>query len=575
MATLPEIRTGATAISTPAQAGELSPPTPGSDEWGIARIDLGQPPANLDPVLVTPLDASANDLVENLFIGLAQLDPDTGLVEPALATEWKPSDDGLTWRISLRDDVFWIRFDPDTGQTRVRPVTAEDVVFAVQRACRADSGALLGWQPGIFAIRGCQEVHQQDPAALTSETVEQTIGVRALDDLTVEFTLVAEAAYFPSVLTIPMLRPVPPELIEAAGSEWTRPNVIWTSGPYAVQPSIPADEGYTLIANEHWPLERSGNVGVVQITFDTAGEGALSAWKAGSLDLTAIPAAEIASALSSGDPAYRLLAQPAVAMLVVSHNIPPLDQPDIRRALSLALDRDSLIRDVLAASGQAGIPALTAIPPGMAAAPQYEEVSAGHNPEAARATLAQAGYPACNGLPPITVWTDNAFPVSIPLVGLIVRQWEDTLGCSGVFIVEEQSLPDLYAALRQPFADVAEQPGLILLGWQADYPDAQHWLADIFACRDLFPHAYLGQERACTPVDQQIFNAATERDVEVRSQLYADAEEALFGSNGEMPVIPLYFHARLLAIQPWLAVYPSHAGPLRFDRWTVNLAQQP
>jgi oligopeptide transport system substrate-binding protein len=549
---------------------------PAVDEPVVASIGLDRAPQTIDPGLVAPLDAAGNDLVENLFIGLTHLDPDTGRIEPSLASSWERLEDGFTWRFNLRDDVYWVSTDAATGEViRMRLVTADDVVYAVRRACQPASEAPLGYSPGVFTVSGCRDIVETDPADYTPELLEDVLAAHAVDDQTVEFRLAADAAFFPSVLAMPMLRPVPVELVEANGLNWTQPQSIWTSGAFVLQSTIPVNEGYTLLANPHWPLPVEGNVDAVQISF-TSPETAYASWQSGDLDVASVPPAQYSAVPFGDDPTYRLLARPAVSMLVFSYDVPPLDNPDVRIALSLAIDRQAVIDEVLAVNGEVGLPAMGLIPPGMALAPSSIPSGLTYNPEAARAALARAGYEDCRGLFGITIMTDQAFPISAQLAYRYVEQWEEVLGCVNAFRVEQVPLLDLYTVMRQPpVSESVERPGIMTMGWQADYPDAHHWLVDVAGCRDLFPLAYLFQARTCIAADQQLVAAASVYDDSDRATLYEQVSAAFFNADGDMPVTPIYIFARPLAINPWMEVYPLHAGAFQFDRWLVDLARQP
>lgn len=547
-----------------------SPPEP-----VIIAVNLGRPPGSLDPALVVPRDAAGNDLAENLFAGLMALDPDSGQVTPALVREWEILDDGLTWNAFLRDDIYWVRINAESGQMeQVRPITAGDVVYTVRRVCHPDTGAPLA--QAAFVIKGCREVHQANASTLTPEFVEQTLGVRVLNDVAVEFRLESTPGVFLSALAMPVLRPVPADLVEAAGTGWTQPATIWTSGRYAVQPTVPAEEGYTLAVNEFYPEAPQGNVEVVQVGFADGAQQAYAAWQEGLLELSALPPDATATAPFDDDPRYRRLVQPVTTFIAFSYDTSPFDSAAVRRALSLALDREAIIGEILAPGGVTGVPARTLTPPGSASNPRYGKGGVQSDPDAARAALSGAGYPDCRGLPPVTLLTDES-DLSLRLAEGYVQDWVEVLGCAqGDFTIEQQPNAAVLDNLRElPSGRRHERPGLITLSWQADIFDAHHWLADILGCRDLFPDAYLNQDRACGDIDNQLVAAATLQDVEARTELYAALDETLFGPDGEMPVIPVYFHARAVAIQPWVEAYPLHAGPLRFDRWVVDAAMKP
>lgn len=562
------------AIPTQASSSPTPEPT-AAPEPIIVRIDLGHPPASIDPLLVGPQWASANDLVENLFAGLTRLDADSGKIEPALAKSWETSGDGLTWTFSLRDDIFWVSINPETGQIeQMRPITAADVVYTVRRICRTDPKEAM--VSAAFLIQGCREVNEHDPVSLTDDIVVQTIGVRVLNDTTVEFKLEAKAAYFPTLLAMPLLYPVPSEVVDTGGEQWTSPGTIWTSGPYTAQPNIPPEEGYTLITNPFWPLERAGNVEIVQISFSMEAASALDAWKSGELALVTLPADQLAGAPFDSDPVYRLVAQPVTAFLIANYDTPPMNDLNVRRALMLSLNRQEIVDEVLEPAGQPALPAAGTIPPGSAGAPPYDGAATGADPDAARAALAEAGYRGCVRLPQITLLAMES-DMYKTLGEYLVKTWTEVLGCpEGVFQLESMPGSDVQAVLtRPPDARQARRAGVVFLEWQADYSDAYHWLADIFGCREVFPDSYLNQSRACIEGDQALGQAATTLDPDLRATSYQSIEEAFFGPEGELPVIPLYHYARAVAIQPWVDVYPLHAGPLRFERWTVDQSAAP
>ena len=561
----------APTVEEPSPTAEIAPPSGPI----MVSIAYSQPPATLDPGLVAPLDAAANDLVDNLFIGLTRLNPDSGGVEPWLAREWQQLEDGLTWHVFLRDDVYWVRVDPETGDvTPVRPVNAADVVYAASRACRSDTGAPLGSTPGVFVIQGCRELYERDPSTITDVFIEQNFGARILNDVAVEFKLTGEIAAFPSILSMPMLRPVPQDLIEEQGNAWTEPTSIWTSGPFALSPVGAAESGYTLVANSSWPLARTGNLENVRIDYRSS-DDAYSAWQDGTLDVAPLPGLEISRAAFGEGSANHLIGRPAVSMLVFSYDSPPLDNPDVRRALSLSVDRTVLV-DLYYAAGEGALPASGIVPPGVAAAPPAIPMDIVYNPNAAREALANAGYEGCASLPPVTLLIDNTSALSRQVADTVIGMWNETLGCAGVFTVETQSPFDVSTALQEPASPVQPvRPGVILLGWQGDYPDAHHWLADIFACKDVSPGAYVNQARTCTAAESNLSTALLTDDIELRRQMYSDMQNALFGPDGEMPVVPLVFFARALAVQPWVEYHPIAAGSFRWDEWVVHQNTEP
>lgn len=566
-------------VTTEPQPTSTEPPTatPLPPKPVVAAANLGAPPQTLDPNLVAPPDASGNDLAANLFAGLARLNGDTGRVEPLLAESWEQIDE-TTWYVYLRADMPWVQVDASSGEvSAVRPVTAGDVVAAARRACDPSSGVPVGSYPAAFLIQGCEDIYHRDPATLTPEYVAQVLGVRVLNDTAVEFTLTGDSALFPTLLASTQLTPVPADLLESAAEGWAAPEMILTSGPFALQPGGSVEAGFTLVANPHWPLPRTGNVDAVNVLFGTTGE-AFDAWEAGTLDLAVIPPDEVASIPFEDDPAYRQLALPAAEFIVVNYDNAPVNDANARRALALALDRQAIIDEVLEPAGVSAVPAGRVTPPGMALSPAPGDAASLYDVEAARALFEEAGYADCDFMPPFTLLAPTgANGISRQLADQYVSMWNEAFGCAeGRIAIEERPLVDVYAMLEElPDAFRIPRPGLVMLGWQADVLDAQHWQADIFGCREMFPESYLEQGRACLVEEEELFAAQSMHDDEARAALYEEMAEAFFGPQGEMPVIPVLTYTRPLAVNAWLEAFPQTAGPLRFDAWVIDADMQP
>jgi ABC-type transport system substrate-binding protein len=217
--------------------------------------------------------------------------------------------------------------------------------------------------------------------------------------------------------------------------------------------------------------------------------------------------------------------------------------------------------------------------PRTAAAGPYDPDSVLYDPEAARAALAAAGYSGCVGFPQTTLLVDDT-QVSRALAERLIEMWSATLGCDGVFVIDQQPLLQVEELVTTPPDDIQVQfrghrPGLALLYWEGEYPDPHHWLADILGCREMFPDAYVNSARPCVEADEWLAEGVAEHDPAARVAQYAQIEEAFFGPQGEMPAIPLYFETRAMAFQPWIQAFPLQAGPLRFDQWVVDVTQKP
>jgi len=188
--------------------------------------------STLDPQLAT--DSVSIDFIENLFLGLTDADALVpGQINPELATEWSVSEDGLTWTFTLRDDVPWVQWDPVNDEANVlRNVTAADVEYGIKRACDPRVLAEYGYVvSGVVA--GCADTLGMDAAEFT-DADRDLVQVTALDDTTLQVGLNFPASYFLSETTMWVYRPVPQEVIEEYGDNWTEPGNLTTNGPFVM-----------------------------------------------------------------------------------------------------------------------------------------------------------------------------------------------------------------------------------------------------------------------------------------------------------------------------------------------------
>src|SRR5688572_9048097 len=108
-------------------------PTRADDMPVIVDLPISYNISTTDPAI--PGSSVDMMVIQNLYIGLTDIDPRTGKLKPELATRWEVSADGLTWTFTLREDVWWVHYDPTTATfEQIRPITAEDVVYSLKRA---------------------------------------------------------------------------------------------------------------------------------------------------------------------------------------------------------------------------------------------------------------------------------------------------------------------------------------------------------------------------------------------------------------------------------------------------------
>jgi oligopeptide transport system substrate-binding protein len=184
----------AEAADTPEPAEPAAAPPEEVKEEIVLRMGLGAEPSSIDPNLAQ--DTYAINTLEGMFLGLTNINNETGEIEPELATSWDISEDGLVWTFSMRDDAVW---------TDGNPVTAHDIEYSVKRAVMPETASPYAYV--LYIVKNAQAINQTDVSAGDTYDID-TVGVEALDDYTVQFTLEAPASYFEAISSLWTLRPV-------------------------------------------------------------------------------------------------------------------------------------------------------------------------------------------------------------------------------------------------------------------------------------------------------------------------------------------------------------------------------
>ena len=516
-------------------------------------------------------NANAQNLIENLFIGLTRFNHQDNTIEPALASTWTVGDNGRVWTFHLRDDIFWVQpvipgvslpfvRGSDTVEVRaVRPVNAEDIVFTVRRICERRTGTPDSFL--LYIVEGCELVN-----GLTSPTPAdiEAIGVRALDDLTVQISLTKPANHFLTLTSTSLLRPVPAELVAESGDSWSRPENLWSSGPFVFSPRSVGTTLTVLQRNPFWPLVGQGNVDTVNILHLDDDQDAFELWENRSLDLSPLPAAERSAVLRRHSARALLVSSQTVFYVGFNFNSPVFRSPEVRRAFSAAIDRERLLREVY---GGRGLPMRHFTPPGVLGAPPVTEVGTGHSPDYARQQMAASPYRDCRFMPPITYLVSSS-DLALQQAEVVREMWLDILGCAqDQIIIEQVQFGALMANTRRD-APPTLRPDVWDLGWDGFYPDAHNWLSDVLHCTD----SENRQSRSCSEADDLIRRAATTQSLAERERLYRQAENIFFGPDGLQPIAPLFAQANYLLRHVWVNHTPALFGGEQYDTYLVDAA---
>jgi oligopeptide transport system substrate-binding protein len=540
------------------------------------NINWGGEPPSADPALAT--DTTSVAVVSNIFVGLTKFDPITSDVIPYLATDWSAGEDAdgnQTWTFNLRQDIPWVNYNPVTGETVVvtddegntRFVNANDVVYGVKRTI--DPATASDYSYVLYIIKNAQAVNEG-----SEEVTLDDVGVVALDDWTVQFTLETPAGFFPAIAGMWIANPMPQWTIEEYGDKWTEAGLIVSNGPYSMESWVHGSQ-LNLVKNPLWVDADSVQIERIEGIMIVEASTAFALYENNELDTTGVPSPEIdrvkADPVLSAD-YYQAPAACTYYYGFTNSKYPFTDQR-VRQAFSQAIDRQSLI-DNVTKGGQ--IPATSFAPPGIFGAPAPGTVGLGYDPEAAVAAL--DSFLADEGL---TLDDFNALGITLmhntseghALIAAAIQQmWADTLGVT--VNVENQEWAVYLATIRKD-TPIEEAPHIWRLGWCADYPDENNWVYEVFnstaggnSLRRNCVDPNCGEVTA-SEFDDITEQARGSQDPAERSALYAEAERIL--AEVETAYAPIYHYTTVQVNKPWLTRnWPTVGGPYYYT-WTIDM----
>ncbi len=543
---------------------------PTAEEPITLDLHFGTDPPTLDPALGSDTTSIWAD--EQLYLALTDLDDVTVEAIPELAT-WEVSADGLVYTFSMRDDAKWVHYDIriDTVE-EVGPVTAHDVVYGTKRTLDPRTGSPYAYV--LYLIEGGEDLNTADPDELSEEELQALIdgvGIKALDDYTVEVTLTQSAAFFPAVASMWVMRPMPQATIEEFGEDWVMPGNLVSNGPYVL---TEWSHGAMLRFKKNPYYYDADQVQIEAINGPVIMETstAFALYEAGELDIMADPGWGVP--LPDMD---RVRADPALSKeLSIEPRLctyyygfvttkPPFDNVLVRKAFAAAIDSQALIDNVLK-GGQ--LPAHTFACPGiwgapvddMTIAPYLLDIAEGK--AKAQEFLAEAGYPNCEGFPEV-ILMHNISEGHALIAQAIQEMWRENLGCTVKIETMEWSA---YLNMLLPDSPDEDKPQIYRLGWCADYPDEANWVGDVFNSKSTQNYAKFFNDE----FDAAVEEALGEQDLEKRAALYNRAEHLLIDEN--MAIAPIYYYTRVNMFKPYLTEHPVNpaGGTVHMDKWVLD-----
>ncbi len=495
-----------------------------------------------DQISITP--------VENLFLGLTDVDPKTSKIRPEVATKWEKNAVGDVWTFTLRNDVPWVRWDPKTQKaTELRKVVAGDFEYGIKRACDPRLGA---YYTGVVAamVKGCDVVAKEDPASIKDSDFDQ-VAVKALSDTQLQITTQGPLPFFESTTPMWMMRAVPKEVIAQFGDQWIEPGNIVTDGPFVLD-QWDKNVNRVFLKNPLYPKgiqdTYGGNVERISTIIVKDGGTIYSLYQNNEVDTAGLPRSEQTKIQADPVRSKEIIKNFDLSVFYFgfAYDKPPFDNVHARRAFSAAVDRKTFVSDV---EGGRGAPMAHFMPPGIFGAVGINEVgigkpdNLGFDPDYAKKEMTAAGYANCENFPNITILT---YAGATDWAEFLQNQVKTNLGCDiSKMSVEEAEFSVLLKSIK-PDVPTPQRPNMWTLGWGPDYPDAQNWIHDVLSC-----NAENDFKRPCADIDKKIDAAGKELDSKKRAQDYRDLETAFFGQDGEFTILPLYTALAYGLVKPW------------------------
>ena len=475
----------------------------------------GANPYTLDPAVSS--DANSASYIVQIFTGLVRLDDN---LEPApdIASSWDISADKTIYTFHLRHDVVF-----QDG----KKLTAADVKYSWERACSPSTQSPVA-RTYLGDIAGSSDVLVGKASALS--------GVKIIDDYTLEVTITAPITYFLSKLTYPTAMVVDKKNV-ASGSNWyRRPN---GTGPF----KLTQWQDYTNLTLERNTRYYSQQSGVASVQFTMLSGLPMNMYETGDIDITGVTTEYIDRVLDPAGPFKQDLhisPQLSFQWLGFNTNVPPFDDINVRKAFTLAIDKNKIIslvlRDMVTRAD--GI-----LPPGI---PGYNPdlKGLGFDPAAAQTALKASKYGSAVNLPAITLTTSGYGNTISPVLEAIIAQWKENLG---VEVKVRELNPDYYIYhLKQ------EKDQIFDMGWVADYPHPQDFLDLLFRTGADNNFA----EYSNPSVDKILDAAAVEPDFIKSLAMYRQVEQMLVD---DAAMLPLYFGESYVLIKPYINGYVINA----------------
>lgn len=482
----------------------------------ILLLTVGSEPRTLDPQAAQGV--TEHHIIMAMIEGLvAPSINDQAKVVPGMADRWEHNDDYSVWTFHIGEDRKWSNGDP---------VTAHDFVFSYKRMLTASFGAQ--YAENLYILKGAEEYYRGQTRNFDD------VGVKAIDDHNLRIELVGPTPYLLSLVQHDSWLPINPKTILKFGNidtrdtKWTHAGNYVANGPFLMKTWRPNDVIEVVRNPLYWD---AANVKLNGINFysiensNTAGR----AFQAGQLHKTDQVSLDKVPYYRRVHPELiRIDPYEGVYFYRINISRKALDNPKVRLALNLAIDRDAIVKNILREDQK---PATGFTPPGMGDYTPLNKIT--YDPERARQLLAEAGYPKGKGFPKFTIHF-NTLESHRAIAEAIQQMWKEELGID--VTLENQEWKVYLDTQNSMNYDISRS------AWIGDFMDPVTFLSMWTA-----GNGNNNTHWANSKYDALIEQAARTGDPKTRLDILHRAEE-LFLS--ELPVVLVYWYTNTYLVQP-------------------------
>ena len=481
----------------------------GAAAEGEIVFNLAVEPQTIDPVRNNAVDGS--NVIFNLFDGLVRIGFDDA-PESGCAERWEVSEDGMTWTFHLRKGLKW---------SDGKPLTAEDFRYGLLRLLDARNASPNAYM-AYFLKNG--------EAFFNGKAGSEDVGIDVPDDATLRLRLENPAPLMLDCLSFYAFAPARADVVEQDPRGWaTKPESLVCNGPFVLSEWKHNSE-LTLTKNPNYWDADNVKIDKVRMVMITDSNTALAAFKAGKVDLLdRIPPQMTPQLIQSGEAKVA----PALGTAFCVFNVAraPFDDPRVRKAFTLAIDRRTMVEKVTL-GGQK--PAVAFIPYGIPGVGSDRDFRAEGgtflperaDPEAAKKLLAEAGYPDGKGFPKVT-YKYNLSSTNKAIAEALQAMWKQNLGVEVELANEEWKVflntreQGDFQIARHAYVTIFFDAGSLLEGWVTGSPKNVARYSD-------------------PEYDALIRDSLKQMD---RSKRMEDMHRAEAILMRDLPVLPLYFYS--------------------------------